>query len=115
MNINTSGISRVEISETLSKIKALASQTKTPLAAESAGQAPGFNQLLDLAKGSIADINASQIQAETLSSSYLAGNPQVSMSQVMVSSMKSKLAFEGLLVVRNKLLESYKEIMNMPV
>ena len=115
MNINTSGISRVEISETLSKIKALASQSKAPAAIESAGEAPGFNQLLNLAKGSIADINTSQIQAEALSSSYLAGNPQISMSQVMVSSMKSKLAFEGLLVVRNKLLESYKEIMNMPV
>jgi flagellar hook-basal body complex protein FliE len=114
MNINNSGISRVEISETLSKLKALASQTKAP-AAQSASEAPGFNQLLSLAKDSIADINTSQLQTEALSSSYLAGNPQVSMSQVMVSSMKSKLAFEGLLVVRNKLLESYKEIMNMPV
>jgi flagellar hook-basal body complex protein FliE len=50
-----------------------------------------------------------------LKQSYMTGDSNVSISQVMMSTMKSKLAFEGLLVVRNKLLDAYKEIMNMPV
>ena len=50
-----------------------------------------------------------------LKNKYISGDANVSLSQVVVASEKSKLAFEGLIVVRNKCLESYKEIMNMPV
>ncbi|HEX4937182.1 MAG TPA: flagellar hook-basal body complex protein FliE, partial [Candidatus Kapabacteria bacterium] len=35
--------------------------------------------------------------------------------RVMVASQKSSLAFQAVVQVRNKLVDSYKEIMNMPV
>jgi flagellar hook-basal body complex protein FliE len=116
MTMVNSAISKVDIAETLGRIRALSTQSKASEAASIKDAKPAeFNQLFDIAKHSVAEINNTQLQSEALKSSYLSGDPKVSISQVMVSSMQSKLAFEGLLVVRNKLLDAYKEIMNMPV
>ena len=43
------------------------------------------------------------------------GQPGVSLTQVMVAAEKSSIAFEAMTQVRNKLVDAYKEIMNMPV
>ncbi len=116
MTITNSAITRIEISESLSKIRALSNQVKAPEASRiTSSKISQFDHVMDIAKESISQINHSQLQAEALSHSYLAGDPNVTISQVMMTTMKSKLAFEGLLVVRNKLLDAYKEIMNMPV
>lgn len=116
MTMTGSAISKVDITATLEKIRALTGQTR----AEEAAIVPGvkkssFDHIMSVAKASLSDINQSQLQTESLKKAWLGGDPTVSISQVMMSTMKSKLAFEGLLVVRNKLLDSYKEIMNMPV
>ncbi len=117
-NMTTPGmaISRVDISEALSKIRAISTSSNV---FGSSGVNPAnetkFNQVLAVAKESIVGINNAQIQAESMKSAYISGDPGVSISQVMMSTMKSKVAFEGLLVVRNKLLEAYKDIMNMPI
>jgi len=115
MNIIPSmAISRIDIAETLSKIRSISSKTAvfgdiTPV------NGSKFSQIMSVAKDSISGINTSQLQAESIKNAYISGDPNVSISQVMMTTMKSKVAFEGLLVVRNKLLEAYKEIMNMPV
>lgn len=114
--MTSSAISKVDITATLEKIRALSGQGK--LSSESqvgSAKSSNFDQIMSVAKSTLSDINTSQIQTESLKKAYLGGDPTVSISQVMMSTMKSKLAFEGLLVVRNKLLDSYKEIMNMPV
>lgn len=112
----TSGVGRADISETLAKIRSIASQTKafSPAAVTEAPKTQ-FDQVLSVVKGAVQDVSQAQNQAEVMKTAYLTGDPNVSMSEVMMSSMKSKVAFEGLLVVRNKLLDAYKEIMNMPV
>ena len=43
------------------------------------------------------------------------GAPNLSLADVMVMKEKSGIAFEATLQVRNKVLEAYKQIMNMPV
>jgi len=63
----------------------------------------------------VSSVNQVQVQSESLKNAYISGDTTVSMSQVIVASQKSKLAFEGLMAVRNKILDAYKEIMNMPV
>lgn len=116
MTIMNSAITRVEISETLSRIRELSGKARMTGGASIENVNPSrFNQVMNVAKGSLSEINNSQLQTEALKQSYMMGDPNVSISQVMMSTMKSRLAFEGLLVVRNKLLDAYKEIMNMPV
>ncbi|MFT4928373.1 MAG: flagellar hook-basal body complex protein FliE [Phenylobacterium sp.] len=43
------------------------------------------------------------------------GDRSVSMADAMIASQKASIAFEATVQVRNKMLESYKDIMNMPV
>jgi flagellar hook-basal body complex protein FliE len=37
------------------------------------------------------------------------------LSQVMIAVQKSSLSFEAMVQVRNKLVEAYKDVMNMPI
>jgi len=43
------------------------------------------------------------------------GDRSVSISDAMIASQKSSVAFAATVEVRNKFVEAYKEIMNMPV
>ena len=74
-----------------------------------------FDDVMSVAKSAFTEVNHLQAQSEKVRDAYISGDSSVSMSQVVMASEKSKLAFEGLVTVRNKILEAYKEIMNMPV
>ena len=116
MDMNDLSVSRADINQTLTKIRNLASQTKA-LAPDRAiaVEKPEFNSLITAAKDAIGEVNHSQLQTETVRSAYLSGDQNVSISQVMMASVKSKVAFEGLTAVRNKMIDFYKEVMNMPI
>ena len=43
------------------------------------------------------------------------GNPTVSIEQAMISTVKSQVAFQSVVAVRNRLVQAYTEIMNMQV
>ena len=43
------------------------------------------------------------------------GDRSVSISDAMIASQKASVAFTATVEVRNKFVEAYKEIMNMPV
>lgn len=118
-DINTQGInsilSKVDINATLSKIRSLSAKTFGSPAVNSAENVSPFHSLMAIAKDAVQSVNQSQQQANTVAHAYLSGDKDTSVSQMMISSVKSKIAFEGLLAVRNKLIDSYKEIMNMPI
>lgn len=115
MNINGVTETRSDITEMLAKIREMSSKT-TVFSEPSKVNAPsGFDEMLSFAKGSVEKVNDLQTTSEAIKTAYVTGDGNVSMSQIVTASQKSKLAFEGLLAVRNKILEAYKEIMNMPV
>jgi len=39
----------------------------------------------------------------------------MNLAEVMVASQKADVSFKGMLQVRNKLVEAYKDVMNMPM
>ena len=114
MTIPSLAVQRIDITETLSKIRAISNKTSA-FGDTNPVNASNFSQIMAVAKDSISGVNSTQLKAESVKNAYMSGDPNVSLSQVMMTTMKSKVAFEGLLVVRNKLLEAYKEIMNMPI
>jgi flagellar hook-basal body complex protein FliE len=71
-----------------------------------------FGSLLE---SSIAKVNTMQNEAATLKTGYELGEPDIDLPTVMVSMQKASLAFEAMAEVRNKFLNAYQEIMNMPV
>lgn len=106
-------ISKAEIMNTLTKIRSVSEKSLTNNF--NISKTSGFNEIMGIAKSALSLINQTHTTAESLKTSYLKGAADVSLPQVLVSSIHSKVAFEGLLVVRNKLIDAYKEIMSMPI
>lgn len=75
-------------------------------------QASQFGQMFRTA---IDKVNNLQQTAGQLQESYIRGEGDIDISRVMVASQKSSLAFQAAVQVRNRLLEAYKDVMNMPV
>lgn len=71
-----------------------------------------FSEMLGKA---IDTVNTMQLDAKHKAESFEMGDKTLSMADVMVAKEKSGIAFEATLQVRNKVLEAYKQIMNMPV
>ena len=57
----------------------------------------------------------SQNEAARLQNELQMDNPTVSLEQTMVSMQKAQIGFQAALSVRNRLVQSYTDIMNMQV
>lgn len=75
-------------------------------------QEPEFSSMF---KDALNQVNNLQAQSGALQEAYIRGDSNVDITRVMVASQKSSIAFQAVVQVRNKLVESYKDIMNMPV
>ena len=97
----------------LVQMRAMASQAqgKTSQPAEQGSQV-SFAELL---KKSIDTVNDVQQEGAKLSEAFQKGDPDVQLSQVMVSLEKSSVSFQTMLEVRNRLVSAYQEVMNMQV
>jgi flagellar hook-basal body complex protein FliE len=71
-----------------------------------------FNQLLSQALNKVNDL---QGQGDQLRTRFDSGDRSVNLSDVMIASQKASIAFEATVQVRNKVVDAYKTIMNMPV
>jgi flagellar hook-basal body complex protein FliE len=60
-------------------------------------------------------VNAMQGQAADLTTRFERGEPGVDLAQVMIESQKASVAFRATVEVRNRLVNVYQEIMNMPI
>lgn len=72
----------------------------------------GFGEMFQQA---ISSVNSTQQQASQLATAFETGDPKVSLAQVMVASQKASVSFQALTQVRNRLVDAYKDIMNMPL
>ena len=63
----------------------------------------------------INQVNDTAMHSSNLSTRYTQGDPNIDLPEVMVAMQKSSVSFQAMSQVRNKLLEAYKDIMNMPV
>lgn len=119
MDINNVTGVRNDITEMLSKLREVSNKSKV-FSEEGGGISAtnsnnSFVDIMSSAKNVISNVSQSQDAMQRVNDAYTSGDPHVSMSQVVMATEKSKLAFEGLMTVRNKLLEAYKEIMSMQV
>ncbi|EKE75421.1 flagellar hook-basal body complex protein FliE [Gallaecimonas xiamenensis] len=67
-----------------------------------------FNQALDKVNGLQQNSAAKQTAVEM-------GDPNVSVADAMIASQKAGIAFQATVQVRNKLVQAYQDVMNMPV
>ncbi len=79
---------------------------------EQAGNTSAFSSVL---KNSINNVNDAQMQSNKLQEAFQNGDPNVEISKVMIAMQKSSVSFQAMVQVRNKIVQAYQEIMNMPV
>ncbi|TXR53402.1 flagellar hook-basal body complex protein FliE [Reinekea thalattae] len=74
------------------------------------GDVPSFGQMMGAA---INTVNHNQQVANNLATRYEMGDPKVDLPEVMIALQKSSVSFQAMTQVRNKMVEAYKEIINM--
>lgn len=88
------------------------------------GQSLGLSPSADTTSGakfstlltqSAAEVNNAMQESKALTAAFERGDPSVSLAEVMITAQKASLQFTGMTEVRNKLLNAYQEVMNMPV
>ena len=69
----------------------------------------------NMLNNAINNVNGLAQSSSDLQMRFDRGDEDISLSDVMIARNKSSVAFEATIQVRNKLVEAYKELMNMPV
>ena len=85
-------------------------QAPTPV--EQNVSAPAFDDLL---KNAVDRVSEMQKTTSELQTGYERGDPGIDLTEVMIASQKSSVAFQAALQVRNKMVSAYESIMNMPI
>lgn len=64
---------------------------------------------------SLSRVSEMQNTATAQAQSFQAGDPGVSLNDVMIDMQKAGIAFQATMQVRNRLIQAYQEIASMPV
>jgi len=110
-------MSDAAISSILAQIRSLQSQTTlrpdTSEKSASVGAANGgFGDSLRQALG---QVNAEQQNAQSLAQRFEMGDRDVSLTKVMLAQQSAQLSFRATVEARNRLVQAYQDVMNMPL
>ncbi|HET8702824.1 MAG TPA: flagellar hook-basal body complex protein FliE [Castellaniella sp.] len=97
----------------LAQMRAVARESQG-LSAQPAAPAESGGFSAELAR-SLERVSHAQNAANTQAKAFEMGDPDISLSNVMIDLQKAGLAFQATVQVRNRLVEAYKEIANMAV
>jgi flagellar hook-basal body complex protein FliE len=99
-----------EISRVLAEMRALAARSKSGVQ-----ELPeGAGSFGDLLKQSVDAVDRQRQESNALQRSFELGESQ-DLATVMIASQKANLSFQAMVTVRNRLVEAYKDVMNMPI
>jgi flagellar hook-basal body complex protein FliE len=107
-------MSQIQIDAVLAQIRSLSSSAgaihkgATPVTAGT----PAFGAML---KQSLDAVNTQQQSAATMADAFERGVKGVDLATVMLESQKASVSFRAVTEVRNRLVNVYQDIMNMPI
>jgi len=107
----------MEINKVVEQMRALNTNLRQPIEmnpaeATQSVTGPGFGDVL---KQAIEKVNEQQSIAGALVKDFQTGKADTSIAEVMVSMQKSSVSFQAMAEVRNRLVDAYREVMNMPI
>ena len=106
-------MSHMNVEQVLAQMRTMSVEAAGKPAEEAADdRGLSFSAIL---KDSIDAVNQVQKTSAELSSEFEMGSQDVSLAEVMIAAQKSAVSFQAMLQVRNKLVDAYKDIMNMPL
>ena len=106
-------MSSMQISQVLAEMRALQARASGISEAPAAAAQP--SEFANLMKSSVDQVAGMQNQATALADAYESGDKSVDLTKVMLEVQKASLAFRAMTEVRNKLVDAYQQVMNMPV
>ena len=68
-----------------------------------------------LLKSTLDGVNEAQQTSTAMKQAFVTGTSDASLAEVMIASEKANISFRAVTEVRNKLVQAYQDIMNMPV
>ncbi len=77
-----------------------------------ASQGPSFTDTL---RNAIGGVNEAQQKSGALAKAFEMGDPSADLAKVMVAAQQSQVAFRATVEVRNRLVQAYQDVMNMPL
>ena len=97
----------------LAKMAALSKLAAGGAAGAASGtQESDFQSLL---QNAIRAVNEAQNTAQVKAQSFSTGQSDMSLEEVMVSLQNASVAFQGMIAVRNRLVEAYRDVINLQV
>ncbi len=93
-------------------IDSLVNRSLTGEQIEQPNKVPSFGDLMTKA---INNVNEVQKKSSSMADAYEKGVAGVDITDVMIASQKASVSFQAMVQVRNKLVEAYKDVMNMPI
>jgi flagellar hook-basal body complex protein FliE len=119
-------MSQMEIDRVLATIRSFSQQGPGGPAANGIGgtggvgsaHAPaqsGASAFANLIRQGLDSVNQTQQNASSLATAFEKGVPGVELPQVMLEMQKASVSFRAVTEVRNRLVNAYQEIMNMPI
>lgn len=69
----------------------------------------------DLLAESVQSVNREQHKSGDMKKAFEQGDLDIELSEVMLQAQKASLSFQAMTEVRNKLVEAYKTVINMPM
>ena len=113
--MKTGGIDSSRIEAMIAQLKSAATRPEAKIPAIQTEAPAAKVNFADAFKGALDSVSASQTASSNLGKRFTMGDDSVSLSDVMVASQKAGIQFQATVQVRNKLVSSYHEIMNMQV
>ena len=104
-------MSEMNVNQVLAQMRAMSLEAGSAKVPETGGGAD-FAAML---KQTIGAVNDTQQTAGKMTKAFETGDTNVSLAEVMVASQKASVSFQAMLQVRNKLVEAYQDVMNMPM
>jgi flagellar hook-basal body complex protein FliE len=104
-------MSDMNVDQVLAQMRAMSIEASSSNKIETEGSS-NFGAML---KQSIDSVNETQQTSGKLSKAFEMGESDVSLAEVMIASQKASVSFQAMLQVRNKLVDAYKDVMNMPI
>jgi flagellar hook-basal body complex protein FliE len=82
------------------------------LSTDTKNKVPSFGDLMTKAINNVNDV---QQKSSQMADAYEKGVAGVDITDVMIASQKASVSFQAMVQVRNKLVDAYKDVMNMPI
>ena len=110
-------VSGGDISSVLNQIRQLQGrQSSADIKGPDITPAPqGAGAFGDLMANALNKVNSDQQQAASSANAFTRGDESMDLSQVMLSLNQAQVSFKAMAEVRNRLVSSYQDIMNMPI